>query len=305
MPNIDLVRQVKGVHPDRLPSGMPHEFRTVIRPLLNYVPTDRYTQDLVYLLNSTTDIASGRPAVGVDPEAQYQLGPPVQSKAWEWTEYIEDATADTASEGRGERTMEVKNDTSVPLEHFMARATGEALSNRRSSKDEPDVVVNPIRHTEDRLHRESIYERDWKDSRIGNGASFDDPESSESEVDDPSPLSRNRGVNDDSRSNSVMSPGGSTISRRTGTAEREVIDVDALDGPQEGASRGTKRKATASSAGVGRGSGVESADLGDDDIEIIEPEQSSSTAGKTVAGRRGRGRPPGSVSRGRGKKKPS
>lgn len=303
MPNIDLVRQVKGVHPDRLPSGMPHEFRTVIRPLLNYIPTDRYTQDLVYLLNST-DIATGRPANDVDPEAQYQLGPPVQSKAWEWTEYIEDPAADTASEGRGERLIEVKNDTSVPLEHFMARATGEALASRRSSKDESDVAPIPSRPMEDRLHRESVYERDWKDSRIGNGASFDDPESSESEVDDPSPLSRNRGVNDDSRSNSVMSPGGSTISRRTGTTEREIIDVDALDGPQEGARRGTKRKATASSSGLGRGSGAESTDLGDDDIEIIEPEPSSSTAGKTVAGRRGRGRPSGSVSRGRGKKKP-
>lgn len=303
MPNIDLVRQVKGVHPDRLPSGMPHEFRTVLRPLLNYIPTDRYTQDLVYLLSST-DIASGKPAHGVDPEAQYQLGPAVPSRAWEWTEYIEEPPTDTASEGRGERSMEVKNDTSVPLEHFMARATGEPLSSHRSSRDDSDVIGNPSRHAEDRLHRESIYERDWKDSRIGNGASFDDPESSESEADDPSPLSRIRGVTDDSRSNSVMSPGGSTISRRTGTTEREIIDVDALDGPQEGPSRGTKRKATASSSGVGRGSGVGSADLGDDDIEIIEPEPMSSTAGKTVAGKRGRGRPTGSVARGRGKKKP-
>ncbi|KAG8934799.1 RNA polymerase II mediator complex subunit [Tulasnella sp. 418] len=73
----------------------------------------------------------------------------------------------------------------------------------------------------------------------------------------------------------------SSVSRRT--AEREIIDVDAISGP-ETSIRGQKRKANAGTAAAG---------ASDDDIEIIEQPTSA------IRGKRGRGRPPGS----RGKQK--
>ncbi|KAG8908829.1 RNA polymerase II mediator complex subunit [Tulasnella sp. 403] len=290
-PNIDVVRQIPGIQPDRLPARMPLEYRHAIQPLLAYVPRDPYTQDLVHLVNPAEQ--GHRLPPPADGESQYQLGPPVQARPWEWIEYLEDRTSATPEE-----SDQVKNETSVSLEYFMAKSTGEKLSK--------DDEWDEYRHAEDHMHRETVFERDWKETRVGP-VGLDDPDSSESEEEGGRAARRGAGhaqgggteetrsILSNSGTSPAMTRAGSTGRR---TIEREIIDVDALPGPDASSSgvRGKKRKAAAANSGLGRVG--ESAEQVDDDVEIIEPSAAAATRGKN----RGRARPPASV-RGRGKKK--
>lgn len=292
-PNIDVVRQIPGIQADKLPPRMPHKLRTILIPLLAYIPTDPYTKNLVHTVTQG-DIVSKGPG---EIEAQYLLGPPVQPKSWEWIEHLEDpATAPAPEDGEP-----IKNETSVSLEYFNARTTGESLPAKDRSTDD--------RHNRDHLNNESIYERDWKDTRLGGNATFDDPESSESEDEVPIGVLGKRnhsmlgGGLDDTRSIASGSGGspaltrGSSGSRRT--VEREIIDVDALPGPEASGSggRGRRRKPGNSSLGR-RGTTPDDAEE-DDDIEIIEPAPAVAARGKTTRGRAGSK----TVIRGRGKKR--
>lgn len=270
LPQIDLVRPPK---PDSLPTRIPHHLREKLLPLCTYVSKNKYVDGLYHTYNASDVTFSGASASFADPEATHYLGPPVRAQPWEWTDYTEEPNPEDPSAGS-------KNDTSISLEYFNARPTGERVNVDGSETWEQRVM-------RDHLRRETIYERDWKETRMPFPMP-EDPESSESEEEIAvagirTPWRRTPG----SVNSVVASP----------AVEREVIDVDALPETSGSGRVSRKRKPatmnTVSSLGSGAGTSI------DDDIEIIEP----AVAAASTRGRRGRGRPPGTSTRARGKKK--
>lgn len=304
---MDLVRQIPGVNPETLPSRIPPEYRETIGHLVAYIPEDAYTANLVQVMESSN--------LGPNDEAEVQLGHRVQPRPWEWLDYLEEPRHSLPGGADGE--LQVRNDASIPLETFQARLTGERIPSRDRSVEEEDTK----RHMRDRFYAETKYERDWKESRIGTLASTNRPGTAPSgnaadggqSSEDDEPLQHQQqqqtharradqsGMMEDARSsmasNSGLSPAptrASSSSRRT-VEEREIIDVDALPGPEPASTRGRKRKATGGSTSALEGA----IEVIDDEIEIIEP----NAVAIASRSRRGGKTRPSSGGRGKGKKK--
>ena len=112
-----------------------------------------------------------------DASGQLQHIAPVQIKPWEWLENLGDPPLLDAKdiqkeaeekERRGSRYF-VRNNTSIPLESFATHALGEGV--RRLGLGSAESVSTKDEQLrglfEDDLAAESIYEREWKDSRVG------------------------------------------------------------------------------------------------------------------------------------------
>jgi mediator of RNA polymerase II transcription subunit 12 len=119
-----------------LPTDMPTEYRQQLRCLLPYPPPHEGVADLVY--------------ASLDPSGQTVPGHPVMNRPWDWVECLGDnAPGDASTEGG------IRNNASLSLELFAARATGDSV---RSEK-------NP-RGFHDALGSESVFARDWAETRI-------------------------------------------------------------------------------------------------------------------------------------------
>ena len=267
-----------------LPSGMPTECRNRIRTLLPYVD-----------LNPTVE---GLALASKDASGEYANLQPVQNRPWEWTENLGDhSPLDSRAEEKpvAERSP-IKNMASLPLELFSARATGERIIEQDQSGADPRIEGN-LRMLQEGLSGESIFERDWRESRVR----LESPDSSKAEQEDdvgplPSFPAHSQTLTSDRRSSSRKpSPtssvrsrgsaagipqtsiaGGSSLrqspflNKFSGSTAGDPIDVDSLDVPSTTThSTSAKRKAVANA--------------GDDEVEVIEgPVQSKRSKGKTT-----------------------
>ncbi|KAI9510086.1 hypothetical protein F5148DRAFT_1182339 [Russula earlei] len=133
---MDIFRNYPQIHLADLPVDMPAEYRQQLRCLLPYPPPHEGVADLEY--------------ASLDSSGQTLPGLPVMNRPWEWVESLGDnAPADAPAEGG------IRNNASLSLELFAARATGDSV---RSEK-------NP-RGFHDGLCGESVFARDWAETRI-------------------------------------------------------------------------------------------------------------------------------------------
>ena len=254
-----------------LPPDMPRIYQQQIRFLLPYVPISDAVADLVYAWS--------------DVDGNLVYGPAVMNRPWEWTESIGDApgSPEDIESRRKLHVSAIKNSGSVSLDLFNAIGTGEMLMNYADEQ----VAAN-MRSFHDTMSSESLFTRDWIESRL----SFDDDPSAGARVtrgeDDelgslptfagasPAPSTRSRG----SGPNASAPPSRfhSPFSRISGATMSEAIDVDALTG-----------SASASSVAGRQSSGKRKASSlredSDSDIEIVDgpPVPQSKDKGKTPA----------------------
>ncbi|KAG9004810.1 RNA polymerase II mediator complex subunit [Tulasnella sp. JGI-2019a] len=294
-PDIDLMRQVPGIKPQSLPTRISIEDRETLKHLLGFVFEDPLAVNLVQFME--TDGGE---------DGQVQLGAKVQSRPWEWLDHLEEPRAASSAE---DEIMRIRNDTSISLEHFQARV----VTNDQRIEASDGAGETMKRYTKDRLYMETMYERDWKETRVGTLATgvgnptrtrsctADDEQSSDDEDQHRNqPQGRHGGHQDpsamsmeDARSSLASRSGMSPAPTRASSASRgtvEVIDVDALPGPEPGANtRGRKRKNTLDATAEGS----------DDEIQIIEPTSAMTSNSKG----KGRGKGKTTSARGKGKKK--
>ena len=93
------------------------------------------------------------------------LGDPVEARPWDWTTYDAVAQDSKATASSHSPAPTLPNNTSISLEHFIVRTTGERARDRIPARI--DRVEAELRNTYDRFNSESPYERDWRDGRVG------------------------------------------------------------------------------------------------------------------------------------------
>lgn len=241
---------------------MPPPWRDAILPMCRYHRRDDATSNLVYASRD----ASGR--------LVYSTA--LQNRPWEWIEYLgenpaaepKDRRKDTDEKERPRTNHGVRNNASISLELFGARLTGEGVVQGGTEEG------NAIRMFEDNLASESMYERDWRESRLNTtfAASTRDDDGTHPATKAeksgtvhraspaPSPLSRSSAYTVPSR---MPSPAG-----KLAGSSREPIDVDA----PSVSSLGSKRTAA-------------NAHLDDDDLVVLSgPAEADSSAGKKGKG---------------------
>ncbi|TFK74611.1 hypothetical protein BDN72DRAFT_955610 [Pluteus cervinus] len=276
-PTADPFRHYPTMSPTELPFDLPQEFRAQIMTLLPHLPPNDAVANLV---------TSHRDAAG-----NLIHGAPVTNRPWEWIENLGEPPISDPKEEERERDEKarlktnylIKNSGSLPLETFAARLTGDGVPGRH-----PDIN---LRCFEDGLSGESIFKRDWRETRIELDISTLSVGTSTNRMDEDHdgiggsdvsmagiPYS-STGIKStgEKRPPSRGSPASSVVSRSSArnagssmrfspshrmsvsTMSSEVIDVDAIGTANSGGGARTaeKRKATGSAAS-------------DDEIEIIE-----------------------------------
>lgn len=248
-----------------IPGDAPAEYRKQISTLLREPPADSVVTNLV---NSHRD-SNGNTI----------LEQPVVNRPWEWIENLGEASSLDPNEEQREREERmrdrvahlVKNTSSISLEHFGARHTGDTVKVNMASEDFAEME-SYARGFEDGLS-ESVFARDWRETRL----------ELEEEL-SPDMLARAKG---EMKSDVLVSggadnaqgdlPASSAISRtftsipnphqspaqgrQTNVAALEIIDLDDIPekGPTSKTRQMSKRKAAAA--------------LSDEEIEIEEPVQ--------------------------------
>lgn len=230
---------------------MPLEFQQRLKTLLPWVSINPSVQNLAQ---------SSR-----DPSGGFVYHGPVQNRPWEWTEFLGDNVIDHKG-GDDESKVEIKNTTSLSFELFGAQATGDYLP-QSSTGDRTEGTLRSLRTD---LSTESVFKRDWRESRLHfeyagldntnggisrPGGGEDEPISAHSTV----PL-RLQARTDMLSSSFGVSPASSVRSRVSASSFRspaqsvsrqggsgEVIDVDSfsVSASTSGTSRAPKRKAAA------------------------------------------------------------
>ncbi|KAF8532506.1 hypothetical protein JB92DRAFT_3138291 [Gautieria morchelliformis] len=148
--NTDLFQHVAGVDIGELPRDISGVNRRRLASLLAYVPDDTAVTNLVHAWHT----ASG----------EIVFGPEVQNNPWEWAESIEPSVS-TSTLGRDK--PELRNSSSIPLEVFGTRPTGEhvfgelALPGGGRGRD-----AAAARQLEDGLAADNVFERDWRETRV-------------------------------------------------------------------------------------------------------------------------------------------
>lgn len=229
-------------------------------------------------------------------------GPAVLNRPWEWIENLGDhSIPDPKSNETGKAAaLALKNSASISLDLFNARATGDGVV--AVIGDDPRIEAN-IRSFEDGLSSESIFKRDWRETRaeldddvvvggginraeevdeVGGLPSFsraaDRRSTSRSRITSPVSATSAR-----SHHSMIPSVGGSSarssprnpplqpppLPRSSNSSASEPIDVDALTNSTTTTRQTSKRKMSTS----------------DDEIEIVEgPTSAHSRAGKRPKG---------------------
>lgn len=156
--NFDPYRHYPGVLLNDIPTDIPPEYRKQLSTLLQDVPSHSIVTDLVN---------SHRDAFGNTVFDQ-----PVVNKPWEWIENLgEPPSSDPAEEEREreERMRDrvahlVKNTSSISLEYFAARHTGDTVKVDMESESYANLE-GFTRGFEDGLS-ESVFTRDWRETRF-------------------------------------------------------------------------------------------------------------------------------------------
>jgi mediator of RNA polymerase II transcription subunit 12 len=132
----DFFRNYPQIHLAKLPADMPAEYRQQLRCLLPYPPPNECAADLVY--------------ASLDSSGQTLPGLPVTNQPWDWVESLGDnAPGETPTEGG------IRNNASLSLELFSARATGNSVRPEKNARGFHDT-----------LGGESVFARDWAETRI-------------------------------------------------------------------------------------------------------------------------------------------
>lgn len=251
-----------------LPSDMPPEYHKQIAALL--VPSD--SDSLVANLVNTHR----------DHQGNTIYGPAVVNRPWEWIENLGDPSSSDPKEEEREREEKerlrvrhlLKNSGSVSLDNFGARIAGDGVKSNMISDDNENAFEGCTRFFEDGFS-ESIFIRDWRESRL-DFEPFRDPISRQKHELDHEALmimdTSNSQASRASPSSSVMSRSSTTLSglrqhqqspaltiQSRPSVVHEVIDVDSI--PAGGTSikgkESMKRK-------------VASMTVSDDEVELIE-----------------------------------
>lgn len=283
---------------------MPPEHRAQLLSLLRYVPPNSTVSNLV---TAHRDPSSG----------QLILGPPVLNRPWEWTENLGDYPVPDAknnSNDGGRTRFTIQNSASLSLDLFNARVSGDAIISSGTS-DDPRVEAN-IRSFEDGLSAESIFKRDWRETRseldndegavnltVGGGTNKAEEVDEPSELPNfsskqplssrrPSPASTlrsHRSSHPSAPSSALSSPlhphpaHPLPLSRSSGSSAAEPIIID-VDAPISDS--GVPSSAAISTAASGTRTSKRKIETDDDEVEIIEnPVPSTSRAGKKPRGK--------------------
>ncbi|KAF8828838.1 hypothetical protein HHX47_DHR3000082 [Lentinula edodes] len=221
-----------------LPSDIPPEYRKKILSILPELPGVKSVRNLS---NAHRD-ANGN----------IHIDAPVVNRPWEWTENLGDYVGDY-SQGR-----DVRNSGSLNLLNFGARLTGEGRIPEAYQKDAR--IEENLRTFEDGFSSESIFQRDWRETRVrpsveellgaeGLRTRLDEnlPMSFVAHRRKGSPAMSNSGASRSSGMSMRHSPGHGGLNRRSSSTISDIIDVDAIPSISGGSSSRGKRKAAVES----------------------------------------------------------
>jgi mediator of RNA polymerase II transcription subunit 12, fungi type len=247
--NFDPFRNYPDINISDMPADMPLELRRRFRILLPYTSINSSVKDLAHATK--------------DPSGNMIYHAPVQNRPWEWTEFLGE-NASELKDDDDELKIDIKNSASLSLELFGARVTGDHIveSNVGSGRE-----GNDMRSLRDDLKTESVFQRDWRESRLhfdvtgqGNTTSLSDErnEGDETITVYPSAPLRLQTRTDGLQGSLDVSPSSSVQSRLSSSSFRsptrsqsatrhtgsgDIIDTDTLSIPSN-TSRASKRKAT-------------------------------------------------------------
>ena len=151
--NFDPYRYYPNVSRDAITRDVPPEYRKQILTLLNELPTESLVTNLIH---------SQRDSAG-----RMGFHQPVCNKPWEWIENIGEPS-DSREWGREEKIRDrtahlIKNASSIPLENFGARHTGDTV--RTLASEHLSRLESYSRGFEDGLS-ETVFIRDWRETRL-------------------------------------------------------------------------------------------------------------------------------------------
>ncbi|KAI6044642.1 hypothetical protein EDC04DRAFT_2641397 [Pisolithus marmoratus] len=140
-----------------LPPGIPTEFYAQLCSLLPQLPPNDIVKSLVHAYR--------------DHSGQLVYGTLVQNRPWEWIENLGEPPVETGF--RPGTDSAIKNAASLSLEFFAARPTGDHILQMSALDTDEDVadqenmrLEGDLRSFEDGLSAESIYARDWRETRL-------------------------------------------------------------------------------------------------------------------------------------------
>lgn len=262
---------------------MPPPYRSCLRTLLPFVSLNASVADLAYVSKESDSIPV-----------------PVQNRPWEWMEHLgERSVHETKDESISDTTL--KNSTSLSLELFDTRAIGKRLvtdttDDVNNLNYDYQKVTSALSMLQETSSVESIFKRDWRESRLSASLPFH--ESSHSELDDEVGALPNFTVPDRrSASSRMASPASSVRSRgsvqpmgssmlhqsptqiqgqrlpMSGSTASDAIDVDSL-------TTDVSHSFTSSSQAQGRSKRKATEDP-DDEVQVVSLQNKQK--GKNVA----------------------
>ncbi|EMD32061.1 hypothetical protein CERSUDRAFT_162114 [Gelatoporia subvermispora B] len=258
--NMDLFRNYPEFNLADLPRDMPQPYRAQLRTLLPYVAPNQAVADLAY---ASRDPISGALVVNM----------PVQNRPWEWTEFLGEYSPQEVKgdERAADERLTLKNATSLSLELFATRLTTEHVMSAGTHTHEP-LVQESVHTFQDGLDSDTVFARDWRETRVVLGESDGAPGRGRGEHDDdaqagPSTERRTSSRKDSpalsvrtgmqysgpSSATSLRQSPAHKLSKLSVSTGSEIIDVDSLQTPVAGSSG--KRKAAPDD---------------DDEVEIVE-----------------------------------
>jgi len=302
----DPFRNYPTLSPSDLPADMPTDYRMQLRSLLSYVPP----------ISTITNLVTAHR----DASGHLVLGSSVLNRPWEWIENlgevpVPDTKRDNDDDGDARVRHPIRNSASLSLDLFNARATGDGIISSAIG-DDPRIEAN-IRSFEDGLSAESVFKRDWRETRIeleddivvggsANRAEEVDELSglpsfprttdrrSASHSRRPSPTSsvrshKTRSTNpsiapSSARSSPLQPPPLPRLSNSS-SGEPTVIDVDAPS-----AVPATTRSTAIDLASSTRRTSKRKLSNSDDEVEIIEGPVPATAAGPSRAGKKPKGK---------------
>jgi mediator of RNA polymerase II transcription subunit 12 len=235
----DIFRNYPQIPIAELPADMPAEYRQQLRCLLPYPPPHEGVADLVY--------------ASIDASGQTLPGPPVMNQPWDWVESLGDTGV---GDGAPPAERAISNNASLSLERFAARATGDTVRSERTPRGFHDA-----------LGGESVFARDWAETRIP----LADENPARRIVDEdvlPGAFAARRGMSPASPAWSRQSATSSRLQSPTQQSYTRASAASRSDEPQdlERSSAGSRRQGQPS----GKRKAPTTTTNADSDIEIIE-----------------------------------
>lgn len=155
----DAFKYYPSISEDELPIDLPPEHYRQLCTLLPHFPPNKIVKGLVHAHRDTS--------------GHLVYGPPVQNRPWEWVENLGEPALEDDANRWEEKPF--KNASSLSLELFAARQTGDHITRPSSICDATKHDDNEgndmrlegdMRSFEDGLSAESIYRRDWRETRL-------------------------------------------------------------------------------------------------------------------------------------------